>query len=166
MNPALYLEVSHFLYHEAFLLDSRKYEEWLKLLADDIVYRMPIRVTTERNTGTDLVDEMTYYEESKKSLTTRVKRLYTNSAWVENPAPRQRHFISNVVIGEGASADELKVRSYFHFKRSRGSDIESEEMFGYRDDTLRKENGDWKIAARTIYPDQAVITTMNMSMFL
>lgn len=166
MNPGLYFEISNLLYQEAYLLDSKKYEEWLSLLSEDIVYRMPLRVTTERSFGSDLVDEMTYFEETKKSLTTRVKRLYTSSAWVENPAPRQRHFISNIVVEDGAKADEVQATSYFLFKRSRGADVETEEMFGQRVDTIRKEDGVWKIAKRTIYPDQAVITTMNMAMFL
>ncbi len=165
MNPSLYFEISNLLYHEAYLLDNRKYEEWLSLLSEDLVYRMPLRVTTERNVS-DVVEEMAYFEESKKSLTTRVKRLYTTSAWVENPAPRQRHFISNIVVEDGANADEVQARSYFFFKRSRGSDVVTEEMFGQRVDTIRKEEGVWRIVSRTIYPDQAVITTMNMAMFL
>ena len=35
-----------FLFHEAQLLDSRRYQEWLELLTDDIHYWMPIRRTT------------------------------------------------------------------------------------------------------------------------
>jgi 3-phenylpropionate/cinnamic acid dioxygenase small subunit len=166
MNSDLQYQITRVLHHEAYLLDHRKYKEWLDLLTDDIVYRMPIRVTTEEKDGTNLVDDMTYFEETKKSLTTRVNRLYTSSAWVENPAPRQRHFISNIMIDPGIRPDEYKVRSYFLFKRSRGSDIETEQLFGEREDVMRRVNGEWKIASRTIYPDQAVLTVMNLSMFL
>ncbi|MFC4766522.1 aromatic-ring-hydroxylating dioxygenase subunit beta [Effusibacillus consociatus] len=166
MNSKLQYQISNFLYHEAYLLDHRKYEEWLNLLADDIVYRMPVRVTTEGKNGSNLVDDMTYFEETKKSLTTRVKRLYTTSAWVENPAPRQRHFISNIFIEPGLQSEEYQVRSYFLFLRSRGSDLNAEQLFGERADVLRKENEGWRIASRTIYPDQAVLGVMNLSMFL
>ncbi|MED4601535.1 3-phenylpropionate/cinnamic acid dioxygenase subunit beta [Paenibacillus validus] len=166
MNPQLHYEISRFLQDEAYLLDHRKYKEWLELLADDLIYRMPVRVTTEERGGSNIVDEMTHLEETKKSLTTRVNRLYTTSAWVENPAPRQRHFISNITVDPGLQPDEYKVRSYFLFHRSRGSDIETEKMFGEREDVIRKENGEWKLASRTIYPDQAVLGVMNLSMFL
>jgi 3-phenylpropionate/cinnamic acid dioxygenase small subunit len=36
-------EVADFLYREAELLDERRYEAWLALLADDIRYWMPMR---------------------------------------------------------------------------------------------------------------------------
>lgn len=166
MSPELHYEISRVLYQEAYLLDHRKYKEWLEMLADDLVYRMPVRVTTEDRDGPGLVDEMTHLEETKKSLTTRVNRLYTSSAWVENPAPRQRHFISNIMVDPGTHSDEYKVRSYFLFHRSRGSDIETEKLFGEREDVLRKVNGEWKIASRIIYPDQAVLGVMNVGMFL
>ena len=36
-------DVEDFLYREADLLDERRFAEWLELLADDLVYFMPIR---------------------------------------------------------------------------------------------------------------------------
>src|SRR5207249_10860727 len=36
-------EVEEFLYNEAALLDERRYEEWIDLMAADIHYFMPIR---------------------------------------------------------------------------------------------------------------------------
>ena len=36
-------EVEQFLYHEAELLDERRYEEWLTLFTDDVRYWMPMR---------------------------------------------------------------------------------------------------------------------------
>jgi 3-phenylpropionate/cinnamic acid dioxygenase small subunit len=159
-------EITNLLYQEAYFLDNRKYKEWLNLLADDLQYRMPLRETVEGVGVSDIAEDIAFFEETKKSLTTRVKRLYTKSAWVENPATRQRHFITNVMIESTSNADEFKVRSYFLFQRNRGSTHDIEQMFGERNDIIRKENGEWKIASRTIYPDQTVITTMNMSMFL
>ena len=159
-------QIREFLYEEVFLLDNRKYSEWLDLLAEDLDYKMPLRETIDRFDGKDISDEISYFDESKAALTTRVKRLYTKSAWVEKVPPRQRHFISNIVISRTANENEYNVRSYFLFKRSRGSTHDIEEMFGERHDVIRKDNDGWKIARRIIIPDQAVITTMNMAMFL
>ena len=36
-------EVEDFLYHEAELLDERRYEEWLDLFTEDVHYWMPMR---------------------------------------------------------------------------------------------------------------------------
>jgi len=166
MTMELQYEITNFLNHEAHLLDSRRFQEWLDLLTEDITYRMPLRVTREAKDGSNIVNNMTFFEESKTSLTTRVKRLSTTSAWAEDPAARTRHFVSNIIIESGSKPDEVHVRSHFLCMRSRGSDISVEQIFGERLDVLRKVNGQWKIASRTIHPDQVVLGVMNLSMFL
>ncbi|MEH7254381.1 3-phenylpropionate/cinnamic acid dioxygenase subunit beta [Neobacillus niacini] len=166
MNSELHYEISNFLNHEAFLLDHNHYNEWLDILSVDIKYRMPLRVTTNNKGQSNIVNNMTYFEETKSSLISRVARLYTSSAWAENPATRQRHIISNVMIESTSNSDEYQVRSYILFLRSRGSDHDTEKLFGERLDIIRKENSKWKLIERTIYPDQAVLTISNMSMFL
>ena len=165
MSSDLYREICDFLYHEAYLLDPRQYKEWLELLSDDVEYRMPVRNTVEKKD--DPFERQGYHlDESKVSLKTRVNRLYTNAAWVEDPPPRQRHYISNIVVEPGSTADECRVRSYFLFRRSRGSEQHAEELSGVRHDVLVKINGEWKIRERIIYTDHAVIPTMNLAMFL
>lgn len=166
VTPELHLEITTLLNREAYFLDNRKYKEWLELLTDDLIYRMPLRETVEGVGVDDISKDMAFFEETKVSLTTRVNRLYTKSAWVENPATRQRHFITNVTVEGTEKEDEFKVRSYFLFMRSRASTTDIEQMFGERNDIIRNVNGVWKISSRTIFPDQSVITTMNMSMFL
>jgi 3-phenylpropionate/cinnamic acid dioxygenase small subunit len=162
----VYIEISNLLYQEAYFLDNGMYKEWLDLLSEDLTYQMPLRETVEGVGANNIAPDIDFFHETKKSLTTRVNRLYTKSAWVENPATRQRHFISNIMIEITSKPNEYKVRSYFDFKRSRGSHHEIENLFGERHDIVRKEENQWKIAKRYIKPDQAVITTMNMSMFL
>lgn len=159
-------QITKFLYKEAYLLDHRQYREWFDLLTDDIRYVMPLRVTTDNKLGSNIVNEMTYFTDTKEDIRVKVERLYTKSAWVDNPAPRQRHFISNIIIEPTSKEDEYKTRSYFLFKRSRASEINTEEVFGEREDVIRNVNGEWKIAERIVYPDQAVLNVMNLSMFL
>ncbi|MDM5281953.1 3-phenylpropionate/cinnamic acid dioxygenase subunit beta [Peribacillus frigoritolerans] len=166
VTPELYLEITSLLNEEAYYLDNGMYKEWLDLLTEDLSYQMPLRETVEGVGVNNLATDIDFYHETKMSLTTRVNRLYTKSAWVENPATRQRHFVTNIMIEGTLNPDEYKVRSYFLFQRSRGSHHEIEQLFGERDDIIRKIDNKWKITKRFIKPDQAVITTMNMSMFL
>ncbi|MFZ4452699.1 3-phenylpropionate/cinnamic acid dioxygenase subunit beta [Salibacterium aidingense] len=166
MNAQLQYEIEQLYYHEAYLLDHRRYEEWLDLLADDIQYAMPLRVTVDNKEGSNINENMTYLDEKKPDLELRVDRLFTKSAWVDNPATRQRHYISNVVIRGGEEPEEYNVRSCFLYKRSRSSEVETEELFGEREDVLRRTDGEWKIASRRIYPDQSVLTVKNLAMFL
>jgi 3-phenylpropionate/cinnamic acid dioxygenase small subunit len=166
ISPEIKDEITNLLYQEAYYLDNRMYKEWLDLLADEIDYKMPLRETVEGLNIDNISADSAFYQETKASLRTRVNRLYTKSAWVENPATRQRHFISNVMIQQGDSMNEYRVRSYFLYKRSRGSTTDIEEMFGQRNDIVKRIGDTWRVASRTIIPDQSVITTMNMSMFL
>ncbi len=166
VTPELHLEITELLNEEAYFLDNGLYKEWLELLADDLTYQMPLRETVEGVGANNIADDIDYFNETKISLQTRVNRLYTKSAWVENPATRQRHFVSNIKIEGTADPNEYKVRSYFLFLRNRGSHHDIEQLFGERHDVIRKIDNQWKIAERYIKPDQAVITAMNLSMFL
>src|SRR3979490_1190507 len=42
-RQALWLELMSFYIHEAWLLDERKFKEWLDLFTDDVLYFMPRR---------------------------------------------------------------------------------------------------------------------------
>ena len=136
------------------------------MLDENIIYRMPLRVTRENKDGSNIVNEMAFFEENKQSLTVRVKRLRTTSAWAKDTAPRTRHFVSNMMIESIPNKNEVQIRSNFLFKRSRAGDIATEEIFGERLDVLQKVDNIWKIVSRTIHPDQSVLTTINLSMFL
>ncbi|WP_067929422.1 3-phenylpropionate/cinnamic acid dioxygenase subunit beta [Alicyclobacillus shizuokensis] len=166
MNWEVYHGIAELLYLEAHLLDHRRYREWLDLLTDDIRYRMPVRITTERKDGDGLEAGMTYFDETKSSLAARVERLYTKTAWVEDPPPRQRHFISNLRVQPAEQSEEYNVLSYFHFCRSRASEHAMEQLTGERRDVVRLVGDEWRIAERTIICDETVLDVKNLSMFL
>ncbi len=163
----LYEEVSLFLYHEASLLDSKQFDKWLDILDENVVYRMPVRVTRESDDKkSSIVDEMSYFEEDKQSLKTRVERLKTTSAWAENPPSRTRHLVTNILVEPGSTVDELQVNSCFLLLRNRNDNPSSDLVFGERQDVLKKVDNEWRIAHRTIYLDQSVLGTLNLAIFL
>jgi biphenyl 2,3-dioxygenase beta subunit len=169
MDHALRCQVEEFLYLEAELLDDRKLREWLELLTDDVRYWMPIRHNTAERPQ-DIAEELSkpgegyYFDDNKKSLSLRVERVYSKSAWSELPPSRTRHLITNVRVKRDNGA-ELEVHSNFLVYRTR---MESDkDMFvGTRQDILRRVNGGFKIARRTIVLDQAVLDAKNISVFL
>jgi hypothetical protein len=89
-------EVAEFLYREADLLDERRYEEWLGLLAEDIRYWMPMRRNVkfgeaEREFTRETTD-INWFDEGKDTLTRRVKQIQTGIHWAEEPGRnRDRH---------------------------------------------------------------------------
>lgn len=80
----LQYQITNFLYLEARLLDQGKYNDWLDLLADDLDYRMLARITNEGKDHRNNIDYRSrYFQETKKSLITRVSKFDTTSAWAE-----------------------------------------------------------------------------------
>ena len=163
-RAALQYEVEQFLYAEAALLDTRRYRDWLGLIADDIHYWMPIRRTV---TNADLDREFTkpgdmaYFDDDRAVLEMRVKKLEAGSAWSEDPPSRSRHFVANVRILD-VVGDEVTVEAAFHLYRTR-LNTEIDSWVGRRVDLLRRKGESFEIARRHLFLDQTVILSTNMS---
>lgn len=158
--------VERFLFTEAALLDAREFNNWLELFADDVHYFMPIRRTRSRR---ELAHEFTkpgemaWFDDNKMVLAGRVAKLGTGTAWAEDPPSRTRHIITNVRVVEDDGL-EIKVESNFHLYRTR---LKSEEIswIGSRSDVLRRVGSSFQIAKRTIWLDQTVLLSGNLSSF-
>jgi 3-phenylpropionate/cinnamic acid dioxygenase small subunit len=74
------------------------------------------------------------------------------------------HIIGNIRILGWNGPDEVRVKSRFVFYRNRHADEES-TLIGKRIDTLRRVNGEWKIARREIYLDESVMLFKNFTNF-
>ena len=161
----LYCEVTEFLVREAALLDNNRFREWLSCLADDLVYTMPVRVTRERAAGAGFSDKMSHFDETLSSITTRVRRLETQSAWAEDPPSRTRRFVSNVQV-ERVGNDGLKVASYLLALRNRSDAPSFQIISAERKDVLRQTNDGLKLVKREILVDQSSLGTDNLGIFL
>src|SRR5438132_14408414 len=80
--PETRLAAMDFLVGEAELLDRRRFEEWLDLFTDDLVYVAPVRAV-RRARKNDVVEDSTLFEDNKRSMTLRGRRLATDVAWAE-----------------------------------------------------------------------------------
>jgi 3-phenylpropionate/cinnamic acid dioxygenase small subunit len=169
MGSDLRHKLEDFLYLEAELLDERRLREWLDLFTDDVHYWMPVRhnlLDRPKSPDEELSKpgESYYFNDSKESLRLRVERLYLKTAWAEMPPSRTRHLISNIRIKRDDGV-EIEVQSNFMVYRTRME--KDEDLFvGMRKDTLRRVDGELKIARRTILLDQAVLAAKNISVFL
>lgn len=159
-------QVDQFLYGEAALLDNRSYDEWLALFSDDTHYWMPIRRTRmARQLDEEFTKpgEIAWFDDSKLQLLGRITKLHTGRSWAEDPPSRTRHLITNIriVTDDGT---EMEVHSNFHHYRTR---LKSEETswIGSRVDRIRRTEEGLRIAARTIYLEQTVLLSRNLSSF-
>jgi 3-phenylpropionate/cinnamic acid dioxygenase small subunit len=170
----LHREIEEFLYAEAELLDTRRFDEWLALFADDVRYWMPMRRNVPHD---DPVREFTregadvnWFDEGKDTLGRRVAQIQTGIHWAEEPPSRICHMISNVQILQiappaPAAPSEVTVRCRFLVYRNR-VETETDVLVGKREDVLRRVGGCWKIARRMVVLDQSVLLAKNLTFFI
>jgi 3-phenylpropionate/cinnamic acid dioxygenase small subunit len=162
----IYNDVVEFLYPEAELLDDRRHEEWLDLLAEDVRYVVPVRVTTAHSLETSMSKDMCHFDEDLYSLSKRVERFKTEHAWAEDPPSRTRRFITNIRAWEGASPDELIAGSSLLLFRSRGDIHDHDLLSASRTDVLRRDVDALKLVRREVLLDESVLRTQNLAIFL
>jgi 3-phenylpropionate/cinnamic acid dioxygenase small subunit len=161
-----HLLAHQWLVDETYLFDAQAYSDWLETLAEDIHYLMPVRVTTALAAGYDTAPGMAHFDEDKYSLSRRVARFLTEHAWTEDPPSRLRHHLSNVRTFATVDPDHLVVESATLLFRSRGDVREGAFLSAGREDLLRREGGQWRLARRTIHVDESVIRMQNLAVFL
>ena len=135
-------EVEDFLFHEAALLDEWRLDEWLGLLTEDAIYRVPPNDAPDG----DSADTLFLIADDIDRIRGRVKRLDNPEAHAEHPRSRTRRMISNVRI---TSCDEkhLDIAANFVVYRFRREERIGEYVghYVYR---LRVDNGALRIAER------------------
>ena len=159
-------EVEQFLYDEASLLDARQYEDWLALFADDASYFMPIRRTRlQKEVDQEFTrpGEMAFFNDTKPLLAGRVTKLLSGRSWSEDPPSRTRRLVTNVRVVDD-DGQELTVASNFLLYRTRLNSQE-DKWIGSRRDVLRRAGASFEIAARTIFLEETVVLSRNLSNF-
>jgi 3-phenylpropionate/cinnamic acid dioxygenase small subunit len=164
----LHHEVEQFFNHENELLDSRQFDAWLDLLADDLRYWMPLA----RNRALGRWDDewtregkdLNWFDEGRFEIEQRVKQIATGVHWAEEPVSRTCHMIANLQVTE-ADEREVRTRCRFIVYRNR-TETETDFFVGKRNDLLRRDgDGGFKIAERQIFLDQNVLLAKNLTVF-
>src|SRR5436309_10731441 len=98
-------EIEQLLYHEAWLLDRGRLDEWLGLYTDDATYWIPLQA----NQADPLTTTSIVYDD-RRLLEVRDRQLKHPLAHARVPAPRTVHQIGNVRVLE-ADAPDARVGS-------------------------------------------------------
>jgi 3-phenylpropionate/cinnamic acid dioxygenase small subunit len=161
-----HFRAQEFMVREAELLDNRRYRDWLALLTDDVIYRMPVRVTAAHSLEDSVLHDMHHFDEDHYSLEKRVERFETEHAFTEDPPSRTRHFVTNLRTRLGAADGELVAQTYVLVFRSRLDVREPSWLAGERTDVLRVADGELRLAHREILVDESVLRTQNLAVFI
>ena len=142
VTPALQQEVEQFLYRQAELLDSKQWQAWIDLFADDGIYWMPPDASYKTWDGQPAI-----FAEDKNLMTVRMGRVLHPDAWSQRPLWGTNHVVSNVCI-QKAGKDALVVKSRFHMMELRRDDVR--HFAGSYLHTLRKTKGGYRIALQRV----------------
>jgi 3-phenylpropionate/cinnamic acid dioxygenase small subunit len=191
----LQLEIEQFYYAEAALLDERRIEEWMALLAPEVRYRVPLRSTrswrdvapAHGEEGSSVDRELSgprdsaWFDETRADLLERLRKLRSGASWAEDPPSRTRRLVSNVRVVGRPAPDRLAVRSAFLLYRSR-ADTRVDLLAGERRDLLRRVGpaavaapspsaraaaglGGFLVAERVVVLDQSVVLAGHLGLF-
>jgi benzoate/toluate 1,2-dioxygenase beta subunit len=110
-----------FLYHEARLLDTQRYEEWLGLFTDDATYWVPL----EQNQK-DPFETSSIIHDDRTLLELRVRQARHPRAHARQPLARTVHQVGNVTVSE-ENGGEITVDSTLHLTEFRN---EKQRLYG------------------------------------
>jgi 3-phenylpropionate/cinnamic acid dioxygenase small subunit len=110
-------EVEQFLYRQSELLDTRQWQAWIDLFADDGVYWVPADPAHKHWDGVPAI-----FAEDKNLMNVRMRRVLHPDAWSQRPLWGTNHVVSNVVI-EKLEGVDVHVRSRFHMMELRRDDV-------------------------------------------
>jgi 3-phenylpropionate/cinnamic acid dioxygenase small subunit len=167
VGSPVYNEILEFLYDEAALLDENRFQDWLGVLAKDLVYTAPLRVTRNLNDQiSDVVRTVQHFDEDYGSIYMRVLRLGTKSAWAEDPRSRTRRFVTNLIVEKTDKPDEFVAVTNILLTRSRFEQTHLFQISGRRRDVVRRVEGGFNLVRREILLDQSVLGMPNLAVFL
>jgi 3-phenylpropionate/cinnamic acid dioxygenase small subunit len=153
-------QVEQFLYREARLLDERRLDEWLDLLAEELHYWMPMRRNIKFGDWdlefTSADNEINWFDEGKDILAGRIRQINTGIHWPEEPVSRFEHMVTNIEL-VNTQGEEILVNSKFFCYQNRLQD-EVNHFVGRREDVLRRDpQTEFKIVKRKIILAQNVM---------
>ena len=166
LGSAIYNRLLETLNDEAAALDERRFDDWVAMLSEDLIYQAPIRLTrTGANKDRDVMRTMFHFDDDYTSILMRTGRLQ-KSAWAEDPPSRCRRFVTNVRVGQCEAPCEYEVVSYLFLERSRGDNPQNENLTADRRDVWREVDDTYLLARREIIVDQSVLGMSNFAVFL
>ena len=135
-------EVEEFLFHQAELLDTKNWQAYIELFAEQGIYWMPARPEQ-----TEWLDSPSIFAEDRMLMTVRMGRITHPNAWSQAPLWETSHLVGNVVIEEVASAS-IRVRSRFQVQELRRDSLRS--FAGSYRHTLLRRGDDFRIELQRV----------------
>lgn len=158
-----FLTAQNFLAKEAKLLDERRFEDWLAMLDENIIYHVPIR-EAKLNFADEHASGAYRINDVRSLVETRVKRLNSGQAWAEIAPSRTLRMVGSVIAER--EGDIINAESALIIYRQRGHDDPGELIPVRRQDQLKVTDDGVKLLRRDAFITEVVLTTPNLGIFV
>lgn len=136
-------DIIRFLYHEARLLDEKRWDEWYALFTEDAVYWVPL--TRDQPDG---INHTSLAYEDKLLLRLRIERLRRHPP-SQHPASWSQHVLQVPEIDEADdAAGRWKTRTAFCYAEARGDEMQT--YMGTLVHDLVDDHGELKIRLKRV----------------
>jgi len=112
-------DLIRFVYHEARLLDEKRFDEWLTLFTDDGYYWVPLSPDQ-----TDPLGHTSIAYEDQLLRKIRVERLKSPRAYSQQPPSRCHHLLQQPEV-ERSEGDEHVMRTQFMYTEAQSENVQS-----------------------------------------
>jgi 3-phenylpropionate/cinnamic acid dioxygenase small subunit len=138
------------LYHEARLLDERRFEDWLELFTADGLYWLPM------DDGVDpaLEPSILFADANERAL--RVYQILHQPHYAQLPPSRTARVVANIEVAPAERDDEVVVYGTLVIHELRGGDHfqlglgDQRALAGRCEYRLRHDEGIWRIALKKV----------------
>lgn len=135
--------VEEFVFHEARLLDERRFDDWLALWTEDGRYWMP-----RHHNQNNPFDQISLFWEDGMLRHTRVRRILNARNWSQQPVTRSIRLIGKPHIDGLDSSGRIIVRSSLHYTEFR---LEQRQLAGEVFHKLAPDgNGNWRLHLKRV----------------
>lgn len=138
-----YHQVQQFLFHEARLLDERRWEEWQDLWTEEGMYWIPQQWGQESP-----YDHISLCWDNKMLRELRFRVLESERNWAQQPITRTSRLINNVMIDGSDDDGCLIVRSVFQVSEWRKNT--QRQLAGNYIHKLVADGDSWKIRLKQV----------------
>ncbi|WP_311222103.1 MULTISPECIES: aromatic-ring-hydroxylating dioxygenase subunit beta [unclassified Acidovorax] len=135
--------VEQALFHEARLLDERRFHEWLALWTDEGRYWVP-----RHHDQVDPFEQISLFWEDRMLRETRVRRLLNARNWSQQPVTRSSRLVGNIQVEGFDAAGHLIVRSNLQYTEYR---LQQRQLAGQVFHKLAPAGGGgWKLQLKRV----------------
>lgn len=153
-------ELVDFVYHEARLIDEKRFDEWYELYTDDAYYWVP--VTPGQPDG---VNHVSMLYEDKLLLKLRIERLKNPKSYSQHPESRPHHVLQRPEVESSDPAAKVWVmRTPFVYIETRGD--EQQVYGGIALHTLTQIDGKLRIRLKRINMVNSDAALPSIQMFM